>query len=198
MKKILDTLFPYLSAAIAILFLTNCGKREIAIGNSAFTGASSFVRMAVDPVTEFKFCVARVRLESQAEKEAADASGSSEDDSSYTQFAPGLIDVSAGTAKDWGAVALPEKAQVVRIKVKVKKDESVCGTDYSVMYNGMSTPRDIEFRWKFEPAIDVSAATVALRLSFDEIVAALQGSAMSDELQLKDRIEAVESTAAVE
>jgi hypothetical protein len=176
----------------ALTLLVGCGQNTITIGNTAFTGASGFIRMAVDPVTEFKFCVSRVRLETQAEKDSNDTNAI--DDAHSVQFAPGLIDIGAGTAKDWGAVAIPAKAQVVRMKLKVKKDAAVCGVDYSLIYNGLSTPRDIEFRWKFEPAIDVDGATAALRVSFDEVVAALQASAMSDELQLKDRIEAVEST----
>jgi len=180
---------------LLLLMLVGCGK-TVTVGNSAMTMATGFVSFSVDPIQELKFCVARIRLENEEEKTAAESTAVEE--SSYTQFAPGLIDVTSGAAQDWGSLALPEKSQVVRLKIKVKKDESLCGTSYSLSFNGLSTPRDIEFRWKFDPPIDVSEATKALRVSFDEIVSTLQASAMSDELQLKDRVESVEPAGTAE
>jgi hypothetical protein len=197
MKNGIKKIIPVAWLVTALAFVMGCGKDGVTIGNSAVSSSSGAVRMAASSIEEFKFCVSRVRLETEEEKNASDASSTEEDDNDgkAIEFNPGLIDLSSGAAADWGQLVIPEKAKVVRIKIKVKKNEALCGTNYSLIYNGLSTPRDIEFRWKFDPAIDVDGTTSALRLSFQEIVAALQTSAMSDELQLKDRTEAVEGSA---
>jgi hypothetical protein len=200
MHKQIEKVIPMVWLVAALTFVLGCGKDGVTIGNSALTSASGAVKIAASSIEELKFCVARIRLETQEEKDTADASGTESDDNDgkAITFTPGLIDLTSGVAVDWGQLTIPEKAQVVRIKVKIKKDKDLCGQDYSLIYNGLSTPRDIEFRWKFNPAVNVDGTTNALRLSFDAIVAALQASAMSNEVQLKDRTEGVEGEAKVE
>lgn len=196
MNRDLKQMIPIVAMVSALSFLVGCGQQGLKISNSAFTTSTSAARLAVEGVEEFKFCVARIRLETKAEKDANTAIDDNGSDS--VVFTPGLINLSDGTAKDWGELAMPAKAQVARIKIKVKKDAALCGVDYSLLFNGLSTPRDIEFRWNFDPPIDVDSTTKALRLSFQEIAAALLASAMNDEIQLKERIESADSTAKAE
>lgn len=190
MTRDFKELIPLFIVLAIFTLLMGCGRGAVTIANKAITETQRSARMAMEGVDEFKFCVARIRLESTEDKSA-----DSEDESNYTQFTPGLIDMTSGEAQDWDKLELPSKAKVARIKIKVKKDESLCGVPFSLLFNGLSTPRDIEFRWTFDPPIDVDGTTKALRLSFQEIVDSLRDSAMSDEIQLKERIEQLEPEA---
>ncbi len=73
--------------------------------------------------------------------------------------------------------------------MKVKKDQKLCGVDYSVKFNEQSTPEDIEFKWRFKPAIRVSQGDT-LSMSLAEVVAALRTAGDEGTLaSLKQHIE---------
>src|SRR5688572_5019630 len=87
--------------------LVSCGRSgmtEVSVMSGAYS-PNGFVRWAAGPaVTEFKICVKRLRLEGD-DGNAIEKEGVTEkegDEKGYLNFAPGLIDLASGEAKDWG------------------------------------------------------------------------------------------------
>lgn len=202
-----------LAALGGLALLSACSSgRQVTIASSAFnttgsTGTEDSARAAAPAdVTDFKFCVTRVRIDNdddsarlaaQADESSDDNSDSSDDDSQDVRFAPGLIDATNGEAKEWGKITIPEGYKVKGIRVKVHRDTQLCGVDYSVKFNDATTPQDVEFKWSFNPPLEIDGATQQLELSLKEVVAHLREAASSGSLaSLKDRIEEVESTEA--
>jgi hypothetical protein len=184
----------------AILLLTACGKTgTITVKSDAFatSGASSLIAdhehlAAVTPtanVDDFKICVARIRLQNEdgdVEK--------NKDDEEDIRFAPGLIDVTNGLRNDWGQVEVPVGFKLSRLTIKVKKDQDLCSQNYSVKFNNETTPQDIEFKWRFDPPLELEDGS-QLNLSLNSVVEQLrlridEGSIAS----MKDRIESVEGS----
>ncbi len=199
--------------------LTGCGAGtgDVTLSSGAYstTGAVTLAasQLGLDPgaqflsafqaatVSDFKFCVKRVKLENEdgsAQKKEGEKGDGGEADVDDIKFAPGLISVGSGTAVDWGAVNIPVGFKLRKIKVKVKKDSDLCGVNYSVKFtsgsgsctSGCETDQDVEFKWKFEPALDLDSGTRALELSLSTVVTALRAWADSPTGSLKDKIEA--------
>ncbi len=205
------------------ILATACGKQQtadVSISSApvSFTGATSL--MSVDPVsnalsfvgapsasvvsaTDFSFCVKRVKLEGedgQPVKKDGETGESGEKDADDISFTPGLITITDNTTVDWGKMNIPVNFKLKKIKIKVKKAPSLCnGATYSVKFNGFETPEDIEFKWKFEPALELDSATGALQLSLASVVNALRtaltDSASFNGADLKSHIEAIEESA---
>lgn len=147
-------------------------------------------------VTDFKICVKRIKLEGdddQPRKKEGEKGDNGESDPDDIKFAPGLIDVGSGGEKTWGTVNLPTGFKLKKIKIKVKKDKDLCGVDYSVKFNSATTDQDVEFKWKFEPPIDLDAGVISLRLN--EVIAALRQAGDDGTLaSLKTHCESIESS----
>lgn len=201
------------SIAIATIAV-GCGKgsADIAITSPAvsFTGATAlnsglsstflsgggFTSAAVS-ATDFSFCVKRVRLEGEDDEPVLsdDEDSNVAEDHGYIQFTPGLITVSDNAAVNWGTVSLPVDFKLKRIKIKVQKSPANCsGANYSVKFNGVESTEDIEFRWRFEPALDLDGATSALDLSLSGVVSALRNAGTIDATHIKQAIEGVEGS----
>jgi len=152
------------------------------------------------PITEFKLCVERIRLEDAQGKPHLheDAAKKSEDDASTGEikFTPGLIDLSDGTAKNWGMVDIPVGFALSRLTIKARKDQALCGVDYSVDFNGTTSTEDIEFKWKFDPPVVLNGSTDALQLSLATVTDKLRGDADRNTLgsDLKGEIESTEDS----
>jgi hypothetical protein len=201
-----------LPLAAAALAATGCAQRVsgVTITSPGFNTSSANARLApsgseeassgdLADVTDFRFCVKRIRLiasdgSSVARDGEVDEEGNELRDE--LRFSPGLIDVSSGEQKDWGTLEMPVGFRVSEIRVKVKKDAAACGVNFSLSFNGETTPQDIELRWKFNPPIELDEGTQAISLSFSQVVSALRSAAASGSIgSLKDRAEAVEGTA---
>src|SRR4051794_38354381 len=95
-----------LSAVVLGAF--GCGKsdstQEVTVSSASFrsdTAAGSALAEATTPapavaVVDFKICIASIRLEGKS------SDGKQAEDSGEIRFAPGLIDLSSGEARDWG------------------------------------------------------------------------------------------------
>jgi hypothetical protein len=193
----------------AILLLTACGKTgtvSIKSESYATSGASSLMAdrdslALVTPstnVSDFKICVKRIRLQDE-DGEAVSKDGETgengEKDVDDIRFSPGLIDLTDGLPEDWGKVEVPVGFKLSRLTVKVKKDESVCGVNYSVKFNSASSPQDIEFKFKFDPAVELSDGST-LNVSMAKVVEQLRLAVDSGDIaSMKERIEAVEGAA---
>lgn len=158
----------------------------------------------VTEVQEFKICVKRLKLEDESDQphtedgddDAAQAEEREAEANGELVFTPGLIDVSNGQKKDWGQLNIPVGYNLKSLKVKIAKDKDICGVDYSVSFNGQTSPEDIEFKWKFNPPVALDASTSVLVLSFDSVVTALRAAADSGNLaHMKETIEAIEEDA---
>jgi hypothetical protein len=100
-----------------------------------------------------------------------------------------LIDASQGNTINWGKITVPTGFRVTSLRVKVKKDESKCGVNYSLKFNSATTPQDIEFKFRFDPAIETQAGDV-IRLKLDSIVSHLRLAADNGSIaSLKERVE---------
>lgn len=139
-------------------------------------------------VTDFKICVKKVKLENE------DGGVEKKDDQEEIEFKPGLIDLSSGAAKSWGAMNIPVGFKLKKIKIKVQKDKDLCGVDYSIKFNDQTTTEDVEFKWKFEPAIELEAGN-ALTLAISSVVSALRSAGDAGTLaNVKSHIESIEES----
>lgn len=200
-----------LALGIASLTLTGCGAGatgDVTISSGAYSATSAAhldaAAVGSDPgttflpafqsatVSDFKFCVKRVKLEDEdgsAKKKEGEKGDGGEEGVDDVKFAPGLVSVGSGAAVDWGTVNIPLGFKLRKIKIKVKKDNDLCGVDYSVKFNSLTTDQDVEFRWKFDPALDLESGTRALELSLSTVVTALRSWADNPTGSLKDEIE---------
>ena len=196
----------------AAFLLQGCGAKTAALGNGtvavgskAFATAAGATAFALPEVSEFKICVASIKLvgpegKAHIEQEGNVQSGDdnddaveSSDDRAEIKFSPGLIDLSAGKEVSWGSLKIPTGFSLSKLKIKVKKDKEKCGVDYSVRFNGQEANEDIEFKWKFNPAVAIDANTSQLTLSFASVVSALRAAAEAGSLdQMKNHVEALE------
>lgn len=187
---------------IALLF-SGCGKNtgNASLSSSGFntSGLAEVVEsdsssLAANPstaVAEFKICVRRIRLEN--EDDQAEKSG--DDDSDFIEFSPGLVDLSNGEPKGWGDAKIPTGFKLKRIKVKVQKHAQTCGVDYSIKFNSETATRDVEFRFRFDPPIELEGDE-KIKLSMAKVVAALRRAGDAGSLnRMHEHIEAVEDAA---
>ncbi|MBC7691569.1 MAG: hypothetical protein H7222_07350 [Methylotenera sp.] len=189
--------------ASSSLTLSACGKGDgsVTVQSAAYptSGAASVQSNSRDAatvtptatVTDFKLCIKTIKLEDE------DGKAQKEEDQEEIVFSPGLIDVTAGIEKAWGNVKVPVGFKLSRIRIKVKKDQALCGVSYSLSFNGQTTPEDIEFRFKFDPAVDFEDGNT-LNLSLNTVVSKLRqaidsapGGSISS---LKSQIENVEGS----
>lgn len=199
---------------------SGCGSSEkgIKIVSEQFesTGAASLMSgmglvqrsaAAVD-MTHFSLCVSRIRLINEdGESEVGDSTANSDghehehEESDEIRFEPGLIDLSSGEEKEWDTVELPTGFKLEKLRVKVKKDKDLCGdVDYSVKFNDVEHTEAIEFKWEFDPAIELDDTTEKLTLSFGEVVSAIRTAIESDPTSnaLKAAIEEVSGSGKAE
>ena len=180
MKRMVVT---WIGSLIAIA-LTGCGQQGITITSNGFATRAALFGITG---TEFKICVERLRLiNSNGDSVSADGSTVSGASSSNGEinFTPGLIDLSASLAANWGSTPLPTGFTLAEMRVKVHKDASLCGMDYSVVYAGVGTPSDLEFRWTFNPPVTLAAGTKQIDLNFNVFVTALQAALTSKGAQM--------------
>ena len=147
-------------------------------------------RFAGPTVTDFKICIRELKLEK------ADGNYADKDGSGSLEYKIGLIDVSNGAEKTWMTSDFPVGFTLQRVKVVVHKDESLCGVNYSIKFNGFESNSDVEFKFKFEPAAEVVAGStikVALATVVSTLRAAADATALNDN-NLKDYIEGVEGS----
>lgn len=191
---------------LGVLFLTACGKEaalKISSPSFATTGATAllgFLATHSTQVTEFKFCVKRVKLQGEDDspiRKDGEKGENGEDNPDDIRFAPGLIDISDGKARDWGTLEIPTAFKLKRIQIKVRKDKELCGVNYSVKFNDTIASENFEIKWRFNPPIDLASNIEVLELSFKNLVASLRQAADDGRLnnQLKERIEEIEEQA---
>lgn len=182
-----------ITACVAVA-LVGCGSGngDVTISSGAFGQSAalmgksvSAVTAAAASITEFKFCVNTVRLENES-GDAEKVNGNSD-----IVFHPGLIDISSGQQKNWGTVSVATGVKISRLKIKVHKDKSLCGVDYSIRVNGNETDQDVEFKWKFNPAVELSGGQT-VELGMTDVVTALSAG---DLASLKPIVEGVEGVA---
>lgn len=190
---------------LVLFFPTGCGTRtgnpssSFSLKSSSYNVNGSFLAYRLfglrGTVSEFKFCVKRVRLETETD----DTVGG--DSNGEIDIDVGLVDASSGNEVTWGTTDLPTDFTLKRAKVKMSKDSDLCPGDYSVRFNGVETDEEVEFEFNFEPAVRVDEAssqiTFALQLFVDSLLEADDASNLTPET-LKQRVEQVEAAAEVE
>jgi len=120
-------------------------------------------------VSDFQFCITQLRM--------VDGSGTAQDGGSGSgavQAILGLVDVSGGTAVDWGTLDIPVGFQLSLLTLEVHKDPENCSAaEFSLSYNGTQLNQDLEFSFTFDPAITLGSNDV-LGLSLDNIITVIE------------------------
>lgn len=124
-------------------------------------------------LSDFKFCITQIKLEN----EDGDSVGGS------IEARLGLIDVSNNTSSiEWGTVEVPVDFQLSKLTVEIHKDSETCsGADYSLSYKGTQLNQDIEFSFRFSPAISLDDSDV-VTLGLTNIAAAIESAYDAGEL----------------
>ncbi|MCM2323376.1 MAG: hypothetical protein NDJ90_08955 [Oligoflexia bacterium] len=170
------------------------GADALSVGFTLGDGPS----IALVDATDFKLCVRRIKLfdeDGKAVKKDDETGLNGEKDPDDISFAPGLINIQNGVAQDWGVANVPAGFQLTKMTVKVHRDEGLCGVPYSVKFNDVTQTEDVEFKFRFSPAIDLDDDTGAIALSLDAVVSALRNAASLGENNMKSYIEGVEGSA---
>ncbi len=110
------------------------------------------------PVTDFKFCITKLKVVSSVNG----SPGNSQ------EAILGLVDVSnPNGVTDWGTIELADGSVVSEIHFELHRDPQNCSAaEYSTSYNGKTITKDLEFKFKFEPAISIrNGDTLTLGLS---------------------------------
>lgn len=196
MKRIVLVAF----LGLVLPLFAGCGKPG-ADGNMIYSSAfdtsmaSGLVGYGLQPaanLSEFKVCVRSIRLENDDDEVVSDSQGNTD-----INFRPGLIDLSDGQVRQWGAATLPVGFALKRIRIKLHDDENLCQSDYSVRFNGVQTDEEVEFRWIFPNPVAVDAETdieLPLQAMVDELLGALAAGPVNSE-DLKQLLEDVEEAA---
>lgn len=109
-------------------------------------------------VSDFQFCITQLKVVSSV----GDAPSASQ------EAILGLVNVSDPNAvSNWGTIELEEGATISEIHFEVHYDPQNCSAaTFSASYNGQTLTKDLEFKFKFDPAISISqGATLELGLS---------------------------------
>lgn len=116
-------------------------------------------------VTDFKFCITKLKVVSTAD---GAASGSQE-------AILGLVDISdQNVSNSWGNISLEEGSSVSEIHFEVHYDSENCSAvTYSTSYNGQTITKDLEFKFKFDPAITANNGDT-LSLGIGKIAKAME------------------------
>lgn len=182
-----------LSVTMSVLFLASCNSAEegliptgnsvgVTIQSSAYTNDGSTALMNspilqflqnhvlvptafAASVTDFRFCVTKMKVVTSVDLLPPVS----------TEAILGLIDISNPLVDTlWGEVNLPEGASISEVHFEVHSDSENCqGENYSVRYNGQSLTKDLEFKFKFEPAINVNNGDT-INLGLNEIAKAME------------------------
>jgi hypothetical protein len=187
------------AAALASCFLPACGSSQnsqVTVSslpfNSALAAQSAGVSVAPSPapsasaspvpITDFRVCIARIVLHGRQMQPVPAPSPSvspspgedGDEDMDAVGFAPGLIDLSSGGTVDWGQITIPKGFRIDGIRAKVHKDKALCGQDFSLSFNGLTTSEDIELKWRFNPPLQFDGSTTQLQLSMNEMLTAFE------------------------
>ena len=154
--------------------------RSQAIGTTASLASLIGPNAALAPVTDFKFCITKIKMVDGSGAPVADSSGATS-----ISAILGLVDVSAGTAVDWGTLDIPVGFTLGELALEIHKDAENCpGSTYSLSYNGILLNQDLEFKFTFNPAITLGNNDV-LGVSLDNIIGVIQtaeaAGALNDE-----------------
>jgi len=125
-------------------------SKAITVPAANMSGAPN---LAVSGLTDFKFCITQIKM--------LDASGDTVQDStgaSAMTAVLGLVDVSAGSSIPWGTVTVPTGFLLGELAVEIHRDPENCSqAQYSLSYNGVQLQKDLEFKIKFSPAIQLDS-----------------------------------------
>jgi hypothetical protein len=168
---------------LAAAFLASCGKGTGTVSFVGSLSSSSPGLLAKGSLTQspaalalttFKVCIKKIKLEDESGEAQR---GESEEDE--IEFKPGLVDLSSLSTAEATIGTLenaPVGFKISKIKIKVRKDESLCGSGtHAIEINNGSnytTDDEIEFKWKFNPAVELEGSDT-VQLAFSEFVTAL-------------------------
>jgi hypothetical protein len=150
-------------------------------------GSSSYLTSGAS----FKLCVRSIKFEAE-DGELQEKEGSSE-----ITFRVGLLDLTQNDVQQivWGKLdEIPTGYKLKKIKIKIHKDEALCGTNYSVKYDTYEFDKDIEFTFKFTTAMDLEDGS-KVKLKLAQLVSTIATNAPSGAEATKTAVEALEHSA---
>ncbi|MAE57394.1 MAG: hypothetical protein CME69_00855 [Halobacteriovorax sp.] len=125
------------------------------------------------PVSTFRFCVTKLKVVSEVDGQASNS----------REAILGLIDVSDNTATtNWGNVELTDGETVSELQIELHRDPENCsGVNYSLLYNGSELTKDLEFKFRFDPAITAQNGDT-LQLDLSVIAKAIEDASSAGQL----------------
>jgi hypothetical protein len=119
------------------------------------------------PITDFQFCITKMKLKLTGDSVESDS----------VEARLGLIDISVQSAVvNWGNVEISEGAQLSELIMEVHYDPEVCsGATFSASYNSTTITQDLEFKFKFNPAVTIDSGDT-LSLSMSKIAEAIENA----------------------
>ena len=138
----------------------------ITIKSAAYT--TTDVSINTTPVADFKFCITKIQLKNSEGSYVIEEGGSES-----IEAILGLIDVSTpSSAVTWGTITIPTGFTLGEMSLEVHTDAENCsGAEYSVSFNGTTITKDLEFKFTFNPAVEI-VGNETLVLAIDQITAA--------------------------
>lgn len=125
------------------------------------------------PVSELKFCITKMKTVTSVDGVAG----------SSREAILGLVDVSDSTiSSNWGNINISDGESISELHFEIHQDAENCsGADYSLIYNGVKITKDLEFKFKFDPAITVEHGST-LQLNLNVIAQAIENASLASEL----------------
>jgi len=149
-------------------------SKSISVAAANVNGGPQF---AVTGLSGFKFCITQIKMLDGSGASVQDASGAS-----ALTAVLGLIDVSAGTAINWGTITVPTGFTLGELAVEVHKDPENCSqAAYSLSYNGQQLSKDLEFKIKFNPAIQLDSNDI-VGINLDTLVTTFKSASAAGAL----------------
>ncbi len=129
---------------------TNDGSL-VMISNPYLKGIENFListAFAAVPITDFQFCVTKMKVKTEGESTVGVS----------LEAKLGLVNVSdANATTNWGQINLTKGASISEIHFEIHQDSETCsGENFTVSYNGQTITKDLEFKFRFNPAVSVN------------------------------------------
>lgn len=157
---------PYSNGAVALF--TNPAVRKIA---SLFLIPSAHAAA----INDFQFCITKMKIKGSVDGAA----------SVSTEAILGLVDISNPDVEQLmgdGSIQIPEGTAISELSLEVHKDAENCSAaDFSVSYQGVKLNKDLEFKFKFDPAITINHGDTLL-LGLDNVAKAFEAAADAGQL----------------
>ena len=149
-------------------------KREITI-SSELTETSDDISLSLYVDEQFSMCIVKLKYKIDGDESE-----------NLIDFNIGFLDLANEPESVWGSIQLEDGDAIKEIQIITEGNFDLCGVNYSISYNDISTDKKSVLKWKFDPAITITEETESLVLNLDELFSSLKGAYRNGELSSLD------------